>query len=65
MEEIKFKKIAVCLDMAGCPSRCKHCWIGHLPNGKLSKSDLIFTAKCFKKYTDTLEVYSGLGNPII
>ena len=25
---MKFNRITACLDMFGCPNRCKHCWIG-------------------------------------
>jgi len=36
---MKFEKITACLDMYGCPNRCKHCWLGNTPNGKLSVED--------------------------
>ncbi|HEY8364017.1 MAG TPA: hypothetical protein VIK84_00475 [Haloplasmataceae bacterium] len=60
---MKFSKISVCLDMKGCPNRCKHCWIGHLPNNNLQKEDLEFVAKSFAPYTDTLEVFSWFREP--
>jgi MoaA/NifB/PqqE/SkfB family radical SAM enzyme len=53
---MKFKKITVCLDMYGCPNRCKHCWLGTTPNGNLSIDDLIFVAEEFRPYTDNLEI---------
>lgn len=58
MGEGKFSKITACLDMAGCPNRCKHCWIGHLDNGSMTTDDLRFMSSCFGEYTDKLEVYS-------
>lgn len=58
-----FKKITVCLDMVGCPNRCKHCWIGHFPNGKLGVKELVEVASSFKPYTSALEVYSWFREP--
>ena len=39
-----FTHLTVCLDMAGCPNRCRHCWLGHAPNGHLTDDDLRFVA---------------------
>jgi len=54
--QMKFEKITACLDMYGCPNRCKHCWPGHTPNGNLTIDDLIFVAEQFRPFTDNLEV---------
>jgi len=35
-----FPQIAVALDMAGCPNRCRHCWLGHSPNRRMSEETL-------------------------
>ena len=43
-----FQHITVCLDMRGCPNRCRHCWIGHAPNARLPKEALRL-----EKYTYT------------
>lgn len=51
-----FEKITVCLDMYGCPNRCKHCWLGITPNGNLSIDDLKFVAEQFCPFTNNLEV---------
>ncbi|WP_297639212.1 radical SAM protein [uncultured Clostridium sp.] len=55
---MRFEKITIGVDMVGCPNRCKHCWIGHFKNGKLTEEDLKDIAKSFRKYTDFLDVYS-------
>ena len=34
------KKITLALDLAGCPNRCRHCWLGWGPNGGLSREEL-------------------------
>jgi MoaA/NifB/PqqE/SkfB family radical SAM enzyme len=57
------EKIVVALDMAGCPNRCKHCWLGHSPNGHLNKDDLYYIASEFKKITNNLEVASWYKEP--
>ena len=28
----KSRKLALVVDMYGCPNRCRHCWLGRLPN---------------------------------
>ncbi len=58
-----FKRITVCLDMFGCPNRCKHCWIGHSPNGNLTDDDLRFIAKKFRPFTNRLEVDDWYREP--
>jgi MoaA/NifB/PqqE/SkfB family radical SAM enzyme len=56
-------KLTLALDMAGCPNRCKHCWIGISPNGHLKKEDLYYIAREFRKITNNLEVYSWYREP--
>ena len=58
-----FKKVTVCLDMYGCPNRCKHCWIGHSPNGNMTIDDLKFVAEKFRPFTDCLTVYDWYREP--
>lgn len=53
---MKFNKIWVCLDMHGCPNRCKHCWLGATPNGSMTKDDLKAAAEAFRPFTDCMEV---------
>lgn len=60
---MKFDKIYVCLDMAGCPNRCKHCWIGHWPNGKLTEEDLRYVADQFRPFADCLMVDDWYREP--
>lgn len=59
----QFEKLTVCLDMKGCPNRCKHCWLGVIPNGNLNKNDLIYIANEFKKVTKKIQVYSWFREP--
>jgi len=58
-----FQKLTICLDMAGCPNRCRHCWVGHAPNAQLIEEDLRFVATAFRPFTDNLEVASWYREP--
>ncbi len=49
--------------MAGCPNRCKHCWLGHFPNGNLSEADLRFVAEQFRPFTSCLIVEDWYREP--
>jgi hypothetical protein len=56
-------KVIVALDMAGCPNRCKHCWIGVSQNGNLNKDDLYYVAKEFRKIASNSEIASWYREP--
>lgn len=60
---MRFDKITVAVDMAGCPNRCKHCWIGHFNNGNMSIEELKYVSNTFSEYTASLEVYSWFREP--
>lgn len=53
---MKFKEITVCLDMYGCPNRCRHCWLGVTPNGNMAVSEIEFTAEQFRPFTECLRM---------
>lgn len=60
---MKFKEITVCLDMYGCPNRCRHCWLGVTPNGNMSISEIGFTARQFRPFTDCIQIDSWYREP--
>lgn len=60
---MKFGDITVCLDMRGCPNRCRHCWLSVTPNGNLSVDDLIYVANEFKPYADDFEIFDWYREP--
>lgn len=60
---MKLKEIVLCLDMYGCPNRCKHCWLGATPNGNMPVSELEFAAGQFRPFTDCLQVYDWYREP--
>lgn len=60
---MRFEKISAALDMAGCPNRCRHCWIGHSPNGRLTVDDLKYVAEQFRPFTDCLTIDDWYREP--
>lgn len=60
---MKFSEMHVCLDMAGCPNRCKHCWLGEAPNGHMAVDELEWAAKQFRPFTDCLEIFDWYREP--
>lgn len=59
----KLNKLIICADMAGCPNKCKHCWIGVTPNGHMSVEDLKQIACEFKPFTNFFEISSWYREP--
>lgn len=60
---MNFKEITVCLDMYGCPNRCRHCWLGATPNGNMEVSEIKFAAEKFRPFTDCMQIYSWYREP--
>ena len=42
--------LILAVDMYGCPNRCKHCWIGHMPNKQMDKDADIWIVNYFKPF---------------
>jgi len=59
----KFTKLTVCLDMAGGPNHCRHCWLGHHKNMRLTADELRFVAEAFRPFSESLEVASWFREP--
>jgi hypothetical protein len=45
------KKIGVAADLAGCPNRCRHCYLGNGPNGRLDRDVLRQAADALWKWS--------------
>ncbi len=58
-----FDKLIVCLDMAGCPNRCRHCWLGHAPNKRMAAEELERAAEAFRPYAKKIEMVSWYREP--
>jgi len=46
------KKLSVMVDMAGCPNRCRHCWLGSHKNGNMTVDAFYNIAAQFKNWRD-------------
>ena len=44
--------LGVAVDMAGCPNRCRHCWLGSHRNGNTSVDEFKEIAEQFKNWRD-------------
>lgn len=52
------KHLTLVVDMYGCPNRCKHCWLGHIPNTAMSEDVNQYLIDYFKDTFDTITYYS-------
>ena len=58
-----FHSITLCLDMKGCPNRCRHCWMGWGPNGDMPEEDLAAAAADFAPFAENLELHDWDREP--
>lgn len=56
MPPFKSRSIAVAVDMAGCPNRCRHCWLGNPPNRRVPLEDLHWVVEQFHTWVRPGEV---------
>jgi len=57
------KTLFLAADMYGCPNRCKHCWLGHMPNIKMEKGSDEWIVDYFKPYFERISFHSWLREP--
>lgn len=57
------KPLSLVVDMYGCPNRCKHCWIGHMPNRTMEEDADVWLVNYFKPYFSNITYYSWLREP--
>ena len=57
--------LSLVVDMYGCPNRCKHCWLGHMPNRTMEEGSDAWIVEYFKPYFDTIDYYSWLRDNAI
>ena len=58
-----FHSITICLDMMGCPNRCRHCWMGWGPNGNMPEEDLTAAAADFAPFAESIAIYDWCREP--
>ncbi len=57
------RNLIVAVDMYGCPNRCKHCWLGHMPNRRMENGADEWVVAYFKPYFENIGYYSWLREP--
>ncbi len=57
------KNLVLVVDMHGCPNRCKHCWLGDLPNNIMDDGSDELIVNLFKPYFKNITFYSWLREP--
>lgn len=57
------KKLNLVVDSCGCPNRCLHCWLGHMPNRTMEDGADLFLVDYFTPYFDAIAYYSWLREP--
>lgn len=60
---MKTNNLTVLADMYGCPNRCKHCWLGHMPNRKMPDSSDEMIVNYFKPHFHSITFYSWAREP--
>jgi hypothetical protein len=50
MPDLSFNEVAIGFDMFGCPNRCRHCFMGPLPNQQIDEQDVRRIAGLFRDY---------------
>lgn len=59
----KYRQVNLVVDMYGCPNRCKHCWLGHMPNRNMEKGTDEYLISVFDPYFERIAYYSWLREP--
>lgn len=57
------KHLSLVVDMYGCPNRCRHCWLGHMPNRQMEKGADEWIFHYFEPYFEDITFYSWLREP--
>lgn len=50
MPQFRATKFALSFDVAGCPNRCRHCWIGNPRNGHISEDTVRGVVRDFRAW---------------
>ena len=58
-----YKPLYLVTDMYGCPNRCRHCWLGHMPNRVMEPGADAWLVDYFRPDFETVVFYSWLREP--
>ena len=56
-------KLTLAVDLYGCPNRCLHCWISHMPNKQMEEDADEWIVAQFRPYFESIEFFSWLREP--
>ncbi len=57
------KHLSLVVDLYGCPNRCRHCWLGHMPNKRMEEGADEWIFRYFEPYFENITFYSWLREP--
>lgn len=57
------KTLSLCVDMYGCPNRCLHCWLSHMPNRTMEPGADQWILEQFQPFFDKITFFSWLREP--
>ena len=57
------KPLTLAADLYGCPNRCLHCWLSHMPNRAMEPGADEWIVAQFKPYFDRITFFSWLREP--
>ena len=57
------KPLTLAVDMYGCPNRCLHCWLSHMPNRTMEPDADRWIVDLFRPYFARIAFYSWLREP--
>lgn len=57
------KPLTLAADLFGCPNRCLHCWLGHMPNRDMGPDADRWIVDRFRPYYSTITFFSWLREP--
>lgn len=57
------KHLSLVVDLYGCPNRCRHCWLGHMPNRRMEEGADEWIFQYFEPFFENITFYSWLREP--
>ena len=60
---MKNKPLTLAVDLYGCPNRCLHCWLSHMPNRTMEPDADRWIVDQFRPYFDQISFFSWLREP--
>ena len=55
--------LTLAVDLYGCPNRCLHCWLGHMPNRRMEPDTDRWIVDRFRPYFQSITFFSWLREP--